>query len=103
MPSRDIERCVASRTGGSGGRPCPILSGAISGNQALSWPYLGEILDLIATIFAVMSAIQCVLGLPTWTRGYPSDRRCLYGPTNIFWKIYYVHILSTSERLICIS
>jgi hypothetical protein len=34
----------------------PILSGAISGNQDLNCSYLAEILDVVRTIFAVISA-----------------------------------------------
>jgi len=38
------------------GEQCPILSGAISGNQALKCPYLGEILDVLPKVFAAISA-----------------------------------------------
>jgi hypothetical protein len=34
---------------------CPILRGAISGNQDLKWPYLGKILDTSEVSFAVAS------------------------------------------------
>jgi hypothetical protein len=34
---------------------CPRLSGAISGNQHLKCPYLGEILDTLAQVFPIIS------------------------------------------------
>jgi hypothetical protein len=43
-------------TSDSSGKLCPILSGAISGNQDLKYPYLGEILDVLPKVFAAISA-----------------------------------------------
>jgi hypothetical protein len=37
------------------GKQCPILSGAISWNQDLECPYLGEILDAVAQLLVIKS------------------------------------------------
>jgi hypothetical protein len=49
--------------GGLCGEQCPILSGAISGNQHVKYPYLGEILDVTAQVFVIISATGCAFAM----------------------------------------